>query len=506
MLDQVAGGAPTAADGSPLYKNEYGHFINGQWVGGASGETIDLYNPATGAVLAKIASGTAEDARAAVSSASAALPAWANSTPRQRQEILFEIARRLEKRTADFALLETLNNGKPITESMYFDLPNAIEQFHLFAGAAYTLHGQSFDRPDALGIVHREPIGVVAQIIPWNIPLLMVACKIAPALAAGCTVVLKPAESVCLSVLEFFEEMKDVIPPGVVNVLTGYGHNVGEALVTHPDVRKVSFTGSRPTAQRIIQYAAANIIPQTLELGGKSANIVCADADIDAAVESAMMTTVFNKGEVCLAGSRLFLHESIQEEFLEKFKTGLEKIRIGDPTNPATQLGPQASVMQRDKICGYLELGPQEGARLVTGGERATGGDLDAGNFIRPTVFANVTNDMRIAQEEIFGPVTCALTWSDETDMLRQANDSVYGLAGGVWTKDLASAHRISKAMQTGTVWVNRYYNLVSGMPLGGYKQSGYGREFCHALLEHYTITKSVVINLQEGKMGVFDQ
>lgn len=506
MLDHVADGIPAALDGSPLYKEEYGHFINGEWVTGSSGETIDLMNPTNGQVLSKIASGNAQDVQAAVAAASAALPAWANTSPSERQAVLVEIAQRLQKRLPDYGMLETLNNGKPITETMYFDMPMAVEQFNLFAGAGFTLHGQSFDRPDALGVVHREPIGVVAQIIPWNIPLLMVALKIAPALVAGCTVVLKPAETVCLSVMEFFDEMKDIIPPGVVNVINGYGANVGEALVTHPDVRKVSFTGSRPTAQRIIQYAAVNMIPQTMELGGKSANIVCADADIDAAVESAIMTTVFNKGEVCLAGSRLFLHESIQDEFLEKLKTGLENIRIGDPTDPTTQLGPQASVMQRDKICGYLELGPQEGASVLTGGRRASGAGLDAGNFIQPTVFTKVNNDMRIAREEIFGPVTCAISWSDEDEMMRQVNDSVYGLAGGLWTKDLASAHRISKGMQTGTVWVNRYYNMITGMPLGGYKQSGFGREFCHELLEHYTITKSVVVNLQEGKMGIFDQ
>ena len=505
MLDHVAGGIPTAIDGSPLYRDEYGHFINGEWVAGSSGETIDLLNPTYGTVLAKIPSGNAQDVEAAVSAASAALPAWANTSPSERQAILIEIANRLEKRSADFALLETLNNGKVITDSMYFDMPGVIEQFKLFAGAAHTLKGQSFDRPDALGIVHREPIGVVAQIIPWNIPMLMVATKIAPAMAAGCTIVLKPAETVCLSIMEFFEEMKDVIPPGVVNVVNGYGQNVGEALVTHPDVRKVSFTGSRPTAQKIIQYAAVNMIPQTMELGGKSANIVCADADIDAAVESAIMTTVFNKGEVCLAGSRLFLHEAIQDEFLEKLKSGLENIRIGDPTDPATQLGPQASVMQRDKICGYLELGPQEGANVLTGGGRATGDNLNAGNFVQPTVFTNVNNDMRIAQEEIFGPVTCAISWNDEDELLRQVNDSVYGLAGGLWTRDLAAAHRITRNMDTGIIWVNRYYNLVSGMPLGGYKQSGFGREFSHDLLDYYTTTKSVVINLQEGKLGVYD-
>jgi aldehyde dehydrogenase len=487
-------------------KPEYGHYIGGEWVQGDSGKTIDLLNPATGQVLTKIQAGNAKDIERAVAAAKAAFPKWSQSLPNERQDILIEIARRLKAKHSHYATLETLNNGKPMRESMYFDMPQAIGQFELFAGAAYGIHGQTLDYPDAIGIVHREPLGVCAQIIPWNVPLLMMACKVAPALASGNTVVLKPAETVCLSVIEFFTEMVDLLPPGVVNVVTGYGPDVGEALVTHPDVVKVAFTGSVATARRIIQYASVNIIPQTLELGGKSAHIVCEDADIDAAVESATMSTVLNKGEVCLAGSRLFLHQSIEEEFLAKFKTALEGIRQGDPLDMATQLGAQASQMQMDKVQSYLKLAADEGANVLTGGSRAPGAELAAGHFIQPTVFTNVENSMRIAQEEIFGPVTTVLTWSDEDEMMKRANTTTYGLAGGVWTKDIARGHRIARGLETGTVWINRYYNLKANMPLGGYKQSGFGREFSHEVLNHYTQTKSVIVNLQEGRLGMFDQ
>lgn len=487
-------------------KSEYGHYIGGEWVAGDSGKTIDLINPSTGKVLTKIQAGNAKDIERAIAAAKAAFPKWSQSLPNERQDILIEIARRLKARHSHYATLETLNNGKPMRESMYFDMPQAIGQFELFAGAAYGLHGQTLDYPDAIGIVHREPLGVCAQIIPWNVPMLMMACKIAPALASGNTVVLKPAETVCLSVIEFFVEMADLLPPGVINVVTGYGADVGEALVTSPDVAKVAFTGSVATARRIIQYASANIIPQTLELGGKSAHIVCGDADIDAAVESATMSTVLNKGEVCLAGSRLFLHQSIQDEFLAKFKEALEGIRQGDPLDMATQLGAQASKMQMDKVESYLRLATEEGAEVLTGGTRSDAADLAAGHFIKPTIFTNVKNSMRIAQEEIFGPVTSVITWTDEDDMMAQANHTTYGLAGGVWTKDIARAHRIARKLETGTVWINRYYNLKANMPLGGYKQSGFGREFSHEVLNHYTHTKSVVVNLQEGRVGMFDQ
>lgn len=487
-------------------KSEYGHFIDGDWVSSEGGKTIDLYNPATNKVLSRIQAGTPKDIERAVAAAKGAFPQWSQSLPAERQEILFEIARRLKARLQDYAVFETLNNGKPIRESLYFDMPQAIGQFELFAGAAYGIHGQTLDFPDAVGIVHREPLGVCAQIIPWNVPLLMMASKIAPALASGNTVVLKPAETVCLSVMEFFMEMADLLPKGVVNVVTGYGADVGEALVTHPDVRKVAFTGSVATARRVMQYASANIIPQTLELGGKSAHIICQDADIDAAVESATMSTVLNKGEVCLAGSRLFLHEAIQDEFLEKFRTSLQGIRQGDPLDPATQLGAQASTMQMEKVESYLTLASEEGATVLTGGMRSADPDLADGHFIQPTVFTNVTNDMRIAQEEIFGPVTSVLTWSDEDEMMKRANATTYGLAGGIWTRDISRAHRMARSLETGTVWINRYYNLKPNMPLGGYKQSGFGREFSHEVLNHYTQTKSVVVNLQDGRMGMFDQ
>jgi aldehyde dehydrogenase len=489
---------------TPDYLPQYGQFIGGQWVEGGSGKTIDLKNPATGEVLSRISAGNASDAKRAVDAAARALPAWAASAPAQRQEILYEIVRRLKARIGHYALMDTLNNGKPISEALNFDMPMAIEQFAIFSGAPWQLHGESLHSPGSIGIVHREPLGVVVQIIPWNVPMIMLASKIAPALAAGNTVVLKPSEIVCLSVLEFAREMADLLPPGVFNVVTGYGPDLGEALVTDSRVRKVGFTGSRPTARTLMRLAATNIIPQTMELGGKSANIVCEDADLDAAAEGAAMSTVLNKGEVCLAGSRLFVHEKVRDAFLDKLTRILAGIRIGDPLSPDTQLGAQASAMQMEKVLGYLDAGPKEGARILCGGERARVPGLPQGLFVQPTLFVDVKNDMKIAQEEIFGPVTSVLTWKDEEEVVRMSNDSVYGLGGGLWTRDLSRAHRMACALETGTVWINRYYNFVGGMPIGGYKQSGFGREFAHEVLQHYTLTKSVVINLQEGPLGLF--
>jgi len=361
-----------AAYAAKYFQKEYGHFIGGTWVQGASGERIPMINPANGQTLSYIQSGNAEDARRAVDAAAQAFPAWSLTPRSERQRVLYEMARRLRARMADYAMMDCLDNGKPAMEAMHFDLPMAIEQFEIFSGAPWFLHGQSIDAPNTLGIVLREPLGVVAQIIPWNVPLIMMAAKLAPALAAGNTVVLKPSEIVCLSVLEFFREMADLLPPGVVNVVTGYGPSVGEALVTHPKVRKVAFTGSRPTAQKLMQYASVNIIPQTMELGGKSANIVCEDADLDAAAEGAAMSTVLNKGEVCLAGSRVFVHEKVKDVFLDKFTSLLKRVKAGDPREPTTQIGPQVSRTQYDKILGYLELGQQEGAKLAAGGRKAT--------------------------------------------------------------------------------------------------------------------------------------
>lgn len=476
----------------------FGHFIGGEWVEGVSGETIPLENPATRQVLAHIQAGSAKDVDRAVEAAAAAFPKWSRSSAAARQALLRAIAQRIRDRQFDYAMMETLNNGKPITDAFTHDIAGAIGQFEYFAGAAFHIHGQSSDFADATMTVHREPIGVVAQIIPWNVPLLMAAFKLAPALAAGCTVVLKPAEVACLSVMAFIADIADLLPPGVVNVVTGYGAAIGEPLVTHRKVRKVAFTGSRPTAQKIIGYAAVNIIPQTLELGGKSANIVCEDADIEAAAQSAVVTTVFNKGEVCVAGTRVFVHEKIEDKFLEAFQRRLAAVRQGDPLDPSTRLGAMASKTQFDKVLGYLDIGAQEGARTVTGGKPARIDGLADGYFIEPTIFADVRNDMRIAQEEIFGPVTSVIRWRDEEAMLKLVNDVEYGLAGGIWTNDLRRAHRLARGMETGIIWINRYYNFKPGMPIGGYKQSGIGREGWLETLNHYTIEKAVVIDLEE--------
>lgn len=484
---------------------EYGHFIGGEWVDGASGKKISLGNPATGEHLCRIQAGNAVDAKRAVDAAARAFPDWSQTHPQQRQELLQEFARRLKARLNHYAMLETLNNGKTVSEASWWDIPQTIEQFNIFAGLAWNIGGTTIDRPGTLAIVHREPVGVCAQIIPWNVPLIMMSMKVAPALATGNTVVLKPSEIVCLSVLEFFLEMADIIPPGVVNVLTGYGPDVGEALVTDSRVRKVALTGSRPTARTLIEYASVNVIPQCMELGGKSAVIICEDADIEAAAEGATISTVFNKGEVCVAGSRVFVHDRVRDTFLDRFTSMLGSVRIGDPTRFETQLGAQASQMQFDKILGYIDCGVKEGATIHTGGSRACGGILDRGYFIQPTIFTDVNNQMTIAREEIFGPVTAVMGWNDENDVLRQVNDSDYGLASGIWTQNIGRAHRMARSIQAGLVWVNRYYNPVGGISGGPYKQSGFGREFGYeAALENYTRTKAEIVNLIEGPIGLF--
>lgn len=490
--------------GAYRFQDEYRHFIGGEWVASIEGGTIDQINPSTGSVLSRIQSGGKKDVDRAVEAAALAFRSWSRSGAAQRQALLLEFARRVRARQKDYALMETLSNGKTISEASFWDIPLVAEQFELFSGAAYSLAGETRDYPDAVGLVHREPLGVCAQVIPWNVPLLMMAAKIAPAIVAGNTVVLKPAETACLAVLEFFREMSDIIPPGVVNVVTGYGAEIGEALVTHPLVRKVAFTGSLATARRISQYASVNMIPQTMELGGKSAQIVCTSANVDAAVEGAAVSTVFNKGEVCLAGSRVFVHESIKDEFIDKLLGVIGRIRVGDPLDSRTQLGALASRNQFDKVCGYFKIAREEGATVAIGGDVAHVEGMENGFFVMPTVLTDVDNRMRVAQEEIFGPVTCVMTWAEEEEVIHQANDSPYGLAGGLWTRDLTQAHRLAKAMETGTVWVNRYFNHRPGMALGGYKQSGYGREFAHDILREYTHTKGVVVSLDDGPVGIF--
>lgn len=487
---------------SLINEKVYGHFIGGEWIDGDSGSTITLQNPATLEPLAKIQAGNARDVERAVAAAATAFPRWSQTSAGERQAILRAIAQKIRDRQFDYAMMETLNNGKPITDAYTHDIAGAIGQFEYFAGTAFHIHGQTLDFPDGTVMILREPIGVVAQIIPWNVPLLMAAFKIAPALAAGCTLVLKPAEVACLSVMEFIADIAELVPPGVINVVTGYGADVGEPLVRHPMVRKVAFTGSRATAQRIMTYAAANIIPQSLELGGKSANILCEDGNVEAAAQSAVISTVFNKGEVCFAGSRVFVHEKVEDQFLDAFTRRLAAVRQGDPIDPTTQLGAMASKAQFDKVNGYLQIGRDEGARTLMGGKPAQVAGLPNGYFIEPTIFVDVHNSMRIAQEEIFGPVSSVIRWKDEEEMIRLANDTEYGLAGGLWTRDLTRALRLAKAMDTGKIWINRYGNFKPGIPLGGIKASGFGREGSLATLGMYTIEKAVVISLEEASVS----
>ena len=482
----------------------YGHFINGEWIDGNSGKTIELSDPTTLKPLGYIQAGDAVDVGRAVDAAHAAFPKWAASSAAERQQLLLALAGLLKQRLLDYAMMDTLNNGKPILEAMGH-VAHAAQMFEYYAGAAHHLNGELLDERDATVLVHREPIGVVAQIIPWNSQMTMAALKLAPALAAGCTIVLKPAETVCLAVMEFIKDAASVIPAGVINIVTGYGSVVGEPLVTNPKVRKVSFTGSRDTGRKIIQYASVNIIPQTIELGGKSANIICEDADLEAAAESVVLSTVANKGEICFAGTRTFVHSRVREAFLDTLGRLFANVRQGDPVDPATQIGPQSSRSQFDRVNAYIDLGREEGAAAAIGGSRAKIAGLEDGLFIQPTIFTGVTNGMRIAQEEIFGPVNVIIDWDDEAELLHSVNDNDYGLGGGLWTRDLARAHRISRAMETGTVWINRYFNIRSGQPLGGYKHSGFGRDNCLDTVYDYTVQKSVVVNLAEGAIGMFN-
>jgi len=471
-------------------------FINGRWVDSVSGKTFDTLNPATEDVITSVAEGDSADIDLAVTAAREAFEngPWKKTDARDRGRILLKIAGLIERNKDELALLDTLDNGKPINETTNADIPLVIDCFLYYAGWADKVHGETIPvRGEFFNYTLREPVGVVGQIIPWNFPLLMVAWKIAPALACGNTIVLKPAEQTPLTALRLGEICQEAgLPDGVLNIVPGYGPTAGAALAEHMDVDKIAFTGGSATGRIIMQAASKNLKQISLELGGKSPNIVFADSDIDSAVDGAMTGIFFNQGEVCCAGSRLFIEKSIHEEFVDKLSIKAANMRVGNPEDTATQMGAQVSKEQFDKILGYIDTGKQEGAKLVTGGERCG----EKGYFIRPTIFDAVDNNMKIAKEEIFGPVVSAITFDDVDEVVRQGNLSVYGLAAAVWTKDIKKAHRLARDLRAGTIWINTYNAFDAASPFGGFKQSGFGRELGVHALESYTQVKSVWINL----------
>lgn len=494
----------------PAFKSHYDNYINGQWTPPVNGKYFDNISPIDGKVFTKAAHSSKEDLELAVDAATEAFKTWSKTSSTERSIILNKIAQVLEDNLEYVATVETIDNGKAVRETLAADIPLAIDHFRYFAGVIRAEEGSVVELDDqTVSMIVHEPLGVVAQIIPWNFPILMAVWKLAPALAAGNTVVLKPAESTPTSILIVMELIGHLLPPGVVNIVNGFGAELGRALVTNPKVAKAAFTGSTATGRLVMQYATENIIPVTLELGGKSPNVFFPsvmdedDAFLDKAIEGAVLFAL-NQGEICTCPSRILVHESIADKFLERVVERTNAIKIGNPLDPTVMMGAQASKIQFEKISSYLKLGKEEGAQLLAGGEpNHLDGELSTGYYIKPTIFKG-NNKMRIFQEEIFGPVVSVTTFKTTEEAIELANDTLYGLGAGVWTRDAHELYQVPRAIKAGRVWVNQYHSYPAGAPFGGYKQSGIGRENHKMMLGHYRQTKNMLISYNKNKLGFF--
>ena len=494
----------------PTFKAKYDNYIGGKFIAPTAGNYFDVISPIDGKVFTQAAHSTKEDLTLAIDAADEAFKTWGKTSVTERSIILNKIAQVIEDNLEYIATVETIDNGKAIRETLAADIPLAIDHFRYFAGVIRA-EESSISELDAqtVSIALSEPLGVVAQIIPWNFPILMAVWKLAPALAAGNTVVLKPAESTPISIMVLMELIGDLLPPGVVNIVNGFGAELGRALVTNKKVSKAAFTGSTATGRLVMQYATENIIPVTLELGGKSPNIFfpsVADADdefFDKAVEGAVMFAL-NQGEICTCPSRLLIHEAIYDRFIAKVIERTAAIKLGHPLDKSSMMGAQASIIQKEKIISYLKLGKEEGAEVLIGGdENKQEGELENGYYIQPTIFKG-HNKMRIFQEEIFGPVLAVTTFKTTEEAIALANDTMYGLGAGVWTRDAHEIYQVPRAIKAGRVWVNQYHAYPAGAPFGGYKQSGIGRENHKMMLGHYRQTKNMLISFDKNKLGFF--